>query len=207
MLQPHEARPRGPLEAALVVDVLRATTTLTAALSNGAREVIPVATPAEGFAARARRPDALLCGERGGRIVDGFDLGNSPFEYTAERVRGRTLVFASTNGSLALLAARGLRRVPASFANLTAAVDRVWRASGIVIVCAGKEGAFALVQPRDQQAGAGSVLERECTFLAGAVRSLVEGSRHGRDLSAMGRDYARDVTWCATLDSMSAAFE
>src|SRR5512143_2629846 len=89
--------------AAAVIDVLRATTTLTVALAAGAARVLAVATPAEALALRERHPGAWACGERDGRIVPGFDRGNSPDEYRDGAVAGRTLVFASTNGSLALL--------------------------------------------------------------------------------------------------------
>ena len=95
---------------AVAIDVLRATTTLAVARLNGAARIAPFATPAEALAFRGRTPGALACGEREGRIVEGFDLGNSPGEFTRERVNGKPLAFASTNGSLALLAASRCRR-------------------------------------------------------------------------------------------------
>lgn len=212
-----------PVETvAVVIDVLRATTTLTRALANGARGVVAVATPGEGFAARDRRPGALLCGERDGRRVEGFDLGNSPFEYGPEVVKGRTLVFASTNGSQALLAAaHRRRRVLACFANLGAAIGRVAGAPALEIFCAGKEGAFAL----EDAACAGAIVarlrphgfapanaearmvERLAPRDAGEVRALVEGCAHARVLIDLGPEYARDVAWCASLDAIGEAFE
>src|SRR5262249_44419000 len=106
---PEEHLPGWPLEArrqtAVVIHLLPPPTTLTVAFTHGARRVIPVASPAEALARQAREPDALLCGERGGRRIPDFHLGNSPAEYTFEAVAGRTLVFASTNGSLAMIAA------------------------------------------------------------------------------------------------------
>src|SRR5262245_52562441 len=77
---------------AVIVDVLRATTTLTVALDHGAARVIPAASPAQAFELRSRSPAALLCGEREGRKIEGFDLGNSPDEYRATRVKGRELI-------------------------------------------------------------------------------------------------------------------
>src|SRR3989442_2975440 len=95
-------------------------------MRNGAARVLEAATPEEGFALQARHPGALLCGEREGLRIPGYDLGNSPFEYVPERVAGKTLVFASTNGSQALrLAARQRQRVLACLANLSAAVQRL----------------------------------------------------------------------------------
>jgi 2-phosphosulfolactate phosphatase len=207
---------------AVIVDVLRATTTLTVALSNGAREVIPVATPAAALALRAARPGTLVCGERDGRIVPGFDLGNSPFEYDAGRVRDRTLAFASTNGSLAMLAARGARRrVLGAFVNARAVVERVKGEREIAIVCAGRLGRFSL----EDAACAGLLLARLEAHGAVAAdpaaraaralapgdaaetRRLVTGAAHARDLLRMGGAYARDLEFCAGLDTVERAFE
>lgn len=219
---PFAATAAAPDTVAAVIDVLRATTTLTRALAHGARAVVPVATPAEGFAARERRPGSLLCGERDGRRVPGFDLGNSPFEYEPDVVRGRTLVFASTNGSQALLAAARRRvRVLACFANLSAVVARLRSAAAVELFCAGKEGGFALedaacagalvarLRPHGfVPAGAAAAMtERLAPAGATAVRALVEGAAHARTLFDLGEPYARDVVLCATLDAFDRAFE
>jgi 2-phosphosulfolactate phosphatase len=220
LFSPAGAVVDGP--CAVIIDVLRATTTLTVALVNGARGVTPVATPQEALALRASRPDTLACGERDGRIVPGFDLGNSPYEYTAERVGGRSLAFASTNGSLAMLAARGARRrVLAAFVNARAVVDRIQGEPEVVIVCAGKLGRFSL----EDAACAGLLLARleahgavaadPAARLARAlapadedeVRALVEGASHARDLAAMGGAYVRDLEFCAGLDTIDRAFD
>jgi 2-phosphosulfolactate phosphatase len=226
---PHSLRGRVPFPGfvpqgetvAVVIDVLRATTTLTRALANGAREVVPVATPEEGFAARNRRPGSLLCGERGGRKVAGFDLGNSPFEYEPGVVAGRTLVFASTNGSQALLAARARRRVLACFTNLGAALERVAGAAAVEVFCAGKEGGLALEDAACAGAlvaglrahgfapanPAAALAERLAPAGAAGVRALVEGVSHARTLIGLGEPYARDVAFCASLDALDRAFE
>ena len=207
---------------AVVIDVLRATTTLTVALMNGAREVIPTRTPAEALALRASRAGTLACGERDGRMVPGFDLGNSPFEYPRERVGGRTLAFASTNGSLALLSAsRARRRVPAAFVNARAVVERVRGEREITIVCAGKLGGFSLEDAacagllvmRLEAHGAvhADAAARFVRSLAPAdqaeTRALVEGAAHARDLRSMGEPYTQDLTFCAGLDTIDQAFE
>ena len=85
---------------AVVIDVLRASTTMITAVANGAARVIPVADVAEArrIAAEAG-PTALLGGERGGVRIAGFDLGNSPLEYRRAGVAGRTLVITTTNGT------------------------------------------------------------------------------------------------------------
>jgi 2-phosphosulfolactate phosphatase len=206
---------------AVIIDVLRATTTLTVAIANGARAVVPCATPDAALALRARRPGTLACGEREGRIVEGFDLGNSPFEYTRARVEGRTLAFASTNGSQAMLAARDVRRrVLGAFHNASAVVEAVSRESDVTIVCAGKLGGFSyedvccagLLVARLAQRGAiaANAAARFARALApadaGEVRAVVEGSAHARDLASMGEAYAGDVEFCARLDGGDRAF-
>ena len=133
--------------ACVVFDVLRATSTFVTALHNGAKAVIPVAEITEALALRQKQPDILLGGERNGvRIraaqtggVD-FNLGNSPREYTPEKVRGKTIVSTTTNGTRALRACAGAQTVlAASFLNLTATAQfiRQLQPAQIVLVCAG----------------------------------------------------------------------
>src|SRR5204862_3044817 len=89
--------------------------------------------------------DAVLCGEREGRLIPGFAMGNSPAEYTREAIHGRTLIFASTNGSIAMLAARRAgRRVLGAFINASATARSVERDRHVTIVCSGKLGRFSL---------------------------------------------------------------
>lgn len=112
----------------VVFDVLRATSSMVTALAHGALAILPVAEIPEALAARARLPDALLAGERHGVRIHAdltggveFDLGNSPREFTLERVRGRTIIMSTTNGTRALRACAGGRRVlVGSFLNLGA---------------------------------------------------------------------------------------
>jgi 2-phosphosulfolactate phosphatase len=206
----------------VVVDVLRATSVLTLARLHGARAILAAGTPEEALALRARHPGALLCGERDGRRIAGFDLGNSPFEYGFEVVGGRTLVFASTNGSQALLAARGARRrVLGAFVNATAVLEAVAADEEIAVVCSGKLGGYAL----EDAALAGWLVERLAARgarVAGAaaafarrtaprdaaeVRARVQGAAHGRYLRSLGPEYARDVEFCAALDTIPRAYE
>ncbi len=113
---------------AVVVDVLRATTTMSHALANGARDVWPCLEVDDALAIAAALPSEtrLLGGERGGARIDGFDFGNSPGDYTPERVAGRTVVFTTTNGTRALLHCRSAARVAlGAFVNLQRALPRV----------------------------------------------------------------------------------
>jgi 2-phosphosulfolactate phosphatase len=205
-----------------IVDVLRATTTLTVAFSNGAARVLPAVSPEEAFALAETQSDPLLCGERDGRKLPGFALGNSPFEYETARVQGRTLIFASTNGSRAMRsAARAKRRVLAAFVNASAVIEALAGAPHVTVVCSGKDGRFAL----EDLACAGWLVrawrERGAAVEGDAARlalslsprdpaeaaALVANCAHARELAALGPDYARDVAFCAGHDTLPGVFE
>src|SRR4051794_4907897 len=98
---------------AIAVDVLRATTTMLTALAAGAKCIIPCATidEAKAAAAEGRWSPALLAGEREGRPIPGFDLGNSPSEFTAANCKGKTVIASTTNGTKAILACHSAGRV------------------------------------------------------------------------------------------------
>ncbi len=140
--------------ACVVLDVLRATSTFVTALHHGAKAVVPVSEIAEALAFRQKQPDVLLGGERDGvRIraaqtggID-FDLGNSPREFTPEKVRGKTIVSTTTNGTRALRACTGANTVlAASFLNLTATAEFIKKIqpAQLLLVCAGTRENTAL---------------------------------------------------------------
>lgn len=127
----------------VVIDVLRATTTIATALAAGAKEVIPCFEIDEAMAAAASLPagQAILGGERGGKPIPGFDLGNSPLEYTAERVAGKTVVITTTNGTRALERCRHADRVYlGAFCNLGTIVQRLLGVPRVDLLCAGTDG-------------------------------------------------------------------
>jgi 2-phosphosulfolactate phosphatase len=210
-----------PADACTVaIDVLRATTSLAVARLNGAARVVPFVTTSEAIAFRDRTPGTLACGEREGRIVPGFDLGNSPFEFTRERVDRKTLAFASTNGSRALLAAsRCRRRLLGSFAALSATVQALANEPEIWLVCAGKLGRFALedatcagtIAARLASAGAeladpeARLAARLACANAEEAHAVVTGCDHGRWLASLGEPFAADVELCATVDAIGSA--
>ncbi len=148
---------------AVVIDVLRASTTIVTALAEGAVAVQPLATVVAAREAAGRLGDAaLLCGERGGVRIEGFDLGNSPAEYSSARVAGRTVVITTTNGTAALAACAAAREVlVGGMVNRTAvaiAVRRLAAAAGVVdvhLVCAGTDGAVAV----EDVLAAGAILD------------------------------------------------
>jgi 2-phosphosulfolactate phosphatase len=135
---------------AIVIDVLRASTTIVTALAHGAVGIRPVLT-VDGARALAsgggHGSGVLLGGERGGRRIDGFDLGNSPLEYSADRVTGRRIVITTTNGTAALDASKAAAEVLiGAIVNRSAVASRArGRAeahgtSDIHLVCAGTDG-------------------------------------------------------------------
>jgi len=207
---------------AVVVDVLRASTTISSALANGAVCVVPVLSVDEARAAAVRpgMKGAVLGGERGGVRIEGFDLGNSPAEYTTERVNGRRIIFTTTNGTAALLhSGRASRILVGSFSNLGAVCAAVADDPRPVhIVCAGTRDEVSL----DDCFVAGAMVERLMTAGRRPVSDdsaliclcawrdamrpggpgLVEAmraSRGGKGLVNIG--FERDVEFCAALDS------
>ena len=137
-------------QTAVVIDVLRATTVITTALDNGAREVIPVKTIEEAQSLYATCDNALRCGERNAVKIEGFDLGNSPLEYKKKVVEGKTLILTTTNGTNAINNIIGADEVVlACFRNAEAMANHLVGLShrgsrDIIIVCAGTEGRFSL---------------------------------------------------------------
>lgn len=160
-----------------VIDVLRATTTIATALANGAREVIPCLEVEDARAAALRFPvdTRILGGERGGLPIEGFDLGNSPAEYTPERVRNRTIFFTTTNGTRAMMECREARRVLiAGFVNAQAILRELVAEQELAILCAGTRGAIT----REDALLAGLLVEK---LAADAARELNDQARLARD--------------------------
>jgi 2-phosphosulfolactate phosphatase len=215
-------------ERVVVVDVLRATSTMVEALANGAKAILPVGTGDEAvrMAQNLGRDSVLLCGERKALPIDGFDLGNAPPDFTAEHVAGKSLVMTTTNGTRAFLAVADRRGGPGSdeanvilagsFLNLGAVTARL--AAGdddppAAIVCAGREGRFALEDAVLAGAiirgleDAGRALEVNdagvaAQALAGGhmanLQRMLELTAAGRHLMSVGR--GEDLSFCARLD-------
>ena len=126
----------------VVVDVLRATTTIIHALHNGAEKVLPQPSIEAAHAAHANQTgEALLGGERGGKIVDGFHNGNSPVEYTPDVIANKTLILATTNGTVAMERCRSAERVLiGAMVNLAALTDVLIDQPLVTVVCSGTDG-------------------------------------------------------------------
>ncbi len=140
----------------VVVDILRATSCMTTAIAYGVQSMIPVATVEECY--NWQRKGFLVAAERNGEKVNGFDFGNSPFSYMDKNLRGKSIVFTTTNGTLAISKAKKAKQlVVGSFLNLSAVVNFLnEQAEDILVVCAGWKGKFNL----EDTIFAGAVAER-----------------------------------------------
>jgi 2-phosphosulfolactate phosphatase len=154
----------------VVIDVLRATTTVCHALAAGAACVVPCLEIDEARAKASSLRDALLGGERGGRKIEGFDFGNSPTEYTAERVGGKNVVFTTTNGTRALLRAAAAEEILlGAFVNLSTVANALSGRERVDLLCAGTNG----------------VITAEDALFAGAVVDRLSEASRGRKPSGM----------------------
>ncbi len=132
----------------VLIDVLRASTTICQALKAGARAVIPVSEPGEAAEMRAKigAETGILGGERQGIKIENFDLGNSPLEYTEEKVKGKTVILTTSNGTRGY--ARGSTSkltITGALANISLVAQKVADAGqDLVILCAGQDGAFSI---------------------------------------------------------------
>lgn len=202
---------------AVVIDVLRATTSMVAALEAGVRAIYPVPEPEDAWRLQHRLGgEVLLGGERGGVRISGFDLGNSPREYTARAVGGRLLAMTTTNGTSALAAAHRAGADPvyvASLRNAPAVARRLLReAKPTVLVCAGTQGMVSMddvicagaIAAACLESPAGVELADTARLAVAAYREvhkdLARGLRatmHGRRLVELG--FEADIVYAAAL--------
>ncbi|MBP7167653.1 MAG: 2-phosphosulfolactate phosphatase [Bacteroidia bacterium] len=142
----------------VVIDILRATSSICVALANGVKSIVPVAGVEESEAYRSK--GFLIGAERNGEMLDGFDLGNSPFSYMDEKVKGRDVALSTTNGTQAIAAAKGAYQIAAgSFLNLDVLCDwLIKQDKSVILLCSGWKNSFNL----------------EDTLFAGAVAEKVE---------------------------------
>ncbi len=148
IFQTHNQVPEGSLKAknVIIIDVLRATSVIITALANGATKIITAPSIEEAFAKKEKIPKLLLGGERMAVKVKGFDFGNSPMEYTSDKIQNRTVLLSTTNGTHAVEKAMGAKLIlAASFLNLRAVVDYMEELNeDFTILCSGTNGNFSL---------------------------------------------------------------
>jgi 2-phosphosulfolactate phosphatase len=220
---PTERKPTDTVgRLVVIVDVLRASTTVATALGNGAKTVIPL-LGADEVITRSKefsRSAVLLAGEQNTHPIAGFDLGNSPQEFTNSAVEGKTILITTTNGTRALLGVQGARDIViASYVNFTAvlAMMKVAASSNtdIAIICAGEEGNFTLEDaacagryvraiPKraeivlNDAASASVLIEKK---YGDNIAKVFKESSHGQELEAAG--FGDDLTAAAEVDSYS----
>jgi len=202
----------------VIIDVLRASSTIITALANGCRGFIPILSPdqAKEKAQQFEKENVLLGGEREGIKIEGFDLGNSPREYKREAVKNRTIIFSTTNGVKTLeMVKSAYRIIIGSFLNLQAVCNYCANYKGdILLICAGKEGKFSL----EDAACAGMIInslkdvsfsghqEVDANLIArllyekfgNNILEILRKSQHGRYLDSIGLD--EDLKFCSQLD-------
>lgn len=204
----------------VVIDVLRATTSICAALAAGARGVVPTATSGEAGDMRAKIGPELvvLAGERNGVKIEGFELGNSPAEFTPETVEGKLVIMTTTNGTLALRRATGGHRLLAgSLVNVSKVAEAIAADQrDLRLVCSGREGHFSiedticggmLIHQLVTQHGievelndAGSLALLLYRTNKSAIRQAIAQGEHGRFLTSIG--FSGDVQLATDVDSL-----
>jgi 2-phosphosulfolactate phosphatase len=221
---PHEVMPADVANRVVaIVDVLRASTSIAVALANGARAVIPLPSSEE-VVSRAKslaRSEIKLAGERKMQPIPGFDVGNSPLEFTREAVEGKTILMSTTNGTAAILSVQGARDVViASYVNFSAVLSMLRAAlrggTDVSIVCAGQERHFALedsacaglfvqhITEKQNKADINDAAQAAMLIdkkFGANLKRLLRTSVHGVALSEAG--FGADLEACAEVDSHS----
>jgi 2-phosphosulfolactate phosphatase len=207
----------------IVLDVLRASSTITVALNNGAREIIPVASieSAVKISGSLFGEVTLRGGERNGKTIEGFNLGNSPLEYSETAVKGKSIIYCTTNGSVAMAKSRYARTLAVgSFINLTATTNFIRDENkDFLFICAGRANTIGNFSLEDavcagmmiQNLLKAESLEVELSDSAKAAHALsktfgrsilkmLKTSEHGKYLIEIG--FAEDLRICAQVDSV-----
>lgn len=207
-----------PIENSIVVviDILRATSSITYGIENGAEAIIPVMNVEDCLAYADQ--GYLLAAERNGEVVAGYDFGNSPFSYTAEKVAGKTIVLTTTNGTKAMHLAqeRADQVIVGSFLNLSAVCEYLKKANkDVLLLCAGWKDNFnledtlfagALVEQLQGDFTVGddsSVAALDMYQLAkGDLRGYLQKSSHNHRLIKLNIE--EDVRFCLKIDVCKA---
>lgn len=202
----------------VVIDVLRSSTTIITALSNGAKAVIPVSTveSAVKLSGNLFGDVILRGGERNGKMIEGFNLGNSPSEYTEDVVKGKTIIFFSTNGSPTITKCKYARNlIIAGFVNISVVAEFVASlGTDVYIVCSGNQNNFCI----EDVACAGMLISKiedqlkqkialDDSSIAAriiykthsrSILKLLRLSDHGKYLTEIG--FRDDIKICASVD-------
>jgi 2-phosphosulfolactate phosphatase len=201
----------------VIVDIFRATSSICYGIENGAGAIIPVSLVEECAAYREKGLDYLLAAERDGKVVEGFDFGNSPFSYTKEKVAGKTIVLTTTNGTHALHLSRAAKKIViGSFLNLTSLCDWLKQQNdNVLLVCAGWKNNFNL----EDTLFAGAAVEQlktkdfkldDAAIAANDLYQLgkhdlneyLKKTSHSERLKKLGIE--KDIAFCLQVDLITA---
>ncbi len=207
-------------KAVVVIDVLRASSTMVTAIYNGAKGVIPVADMdmAGKISQNMGSPQYLLCGEKNGEKIEGYHLGNSPLEYTSETVKDKTVILNTTNGTKAVKKAVLAEQVVIGcFLNLKQVVKYLEKTSyPVALVCAGWRGRLSIedllcagniIYELNGGSLPGNVYDAvrlafECFEKYGdAIEETINASDHAKRLK--GKIDPKDIVHCCTLNAMN----
>jgi 2-phosphosulfolactate phosphatase len=197
--------------AVVVVDILRATSCMTTAFAHGIAAIAPFAQLEDCLAMKAK--GFFTAGERDGKKVDGFDFGNSPFEYQHPSLKGKSIAFTTTNGTQAIVKSLGAKEIIiGSFLNLSAVVEHLKKLPyNVLVVCAGWKGKVNM----EDTLFAGALVERLKNDLAPAcdapqaaqhlynqaktdLVSFLSQSSHVKRLARL--NIHKDIEFCLTAD-------
>ena len=202
----------------VIIDVLRATSVMTTALANGVNAIYPYKDIESVIENSKKDSNPLLCGERKGLKIDGFDCGNSPLEYPHEKVAGRTMYMTTSNGTRAIenCAKYASRIYIGAFLNLEAIANRIVEdGEDVVLVCSGTNDNFSF----DDALCAGEIIKRvvakdssvKCTDISLALKFIADrsvdipttlkGCKHFEYLKSIG--FEGDMDHCFTMDKYS----
>lgn len=198
--------------AVVVVDILRATSCMTTAFAHGIEAIAPFAKLEDCLAMKAK--GFYTAGERDGKKVDGFDLGNSPFEYQEPKLKGAKIAFTTTNGTQAIAKSLGASEIIiGSFLNLSAVANHLKTLpQNILVVCAGWKGKFnledtlfagALVEKlkNDVQPACDAPLAAQALYnqAKGDMLQFLSNSSHVKRLARL--NIHKDIAFCLTEDT------
>ena len=201
----------------IVIDVLRCCSTIVTALANAAEGVIPIKTVKEARVLHKKHPEFILAGERKGIKLKGFDLGNSPFEFSPQKVKGKHIILATTSGTKAVVSSKKAKYVfTGAFLNAEATAKAalkiaIWKETGISIISAGTDdhfsledficaGAIAKSLPADNIEHSDAVLAALLAFQQArqSLERAIQSGCHARYLISQG--FEEDVKFCSQLN-------
>lgn len=202
----------------IIIDVLRCSSTIIAALANGAKGIIPVKTLKEAKAYHQKHLEFILAGERRGLKPEGFDLGNSPLEFSPETIKGRHVILTTTSGTMAIsLAKNGRWTLIGALLNAKAVAEAAMKIAekeqiGISLVLAGKKGRFSLEDficagaivgslPTEKVKHSDAALAASLAFqqASESISRTVQIGDHAQFLKSVG--FGADIKFCCRLDA------